>query len=697
MIREIGRALPNDLGDPLLNTWILGWDADRIANGLRDFWAAPVFYPYQNALAYSEHLLGIAVFTAPVQWLTGNPVLAYNVAFLFSYVLAGTGMYLLTSSLTKSRAAAVVASVAFAFLPFRADHLPHIQVLMHGWMPVGLWALHRYFTLGSRTSLLAFVMAFLIQGLSNGYFLYYFSLPVAIVVIFELVRGRLPRLRVATDMALVASLVLITFAPVALAYYEVRWDQNLTRSRAEMIRFAADITSYSHVAPSLSLWGDVLSDGRPEAKLFPGFGLIALSTVGLAVAVVRRPRLNADGRLSARAIAGVYATIALSAFVLSLGPEPTAWGETLMSSGPYDWLLKVIPGLDGLRAISRIAVVVYLGLAVLAALGVRFILDWLPRRAGLIACVMLTGVVLAEGYRPMPYVNFEVQAGPDDDQAYAWLRESPPGAVLELPFIGAEPMNTARFMYRTLQHKHPIVNGRSGYLSPLVHFLRNAASPIHNPERLAEVLPVFRALGVQYIVVHESQFANQQHARLTLEALRGSRDQLFRIAEFGTTTVFWLAEWHAPPLTDITNLTRIARSEFQVTASHMPQRLEFAFDGDLDTRWLSGQQQTGHEWIEIQFDRPRDLGKVYIEIARRSLGDYPRELLVEVADDGTNFQTLYRGAGMLELMQGFLRDEHRAPIDIRLPPNRTSTLRLRQTGQAAPWYWSIHELTLWER
>ena len=67
LVRYLGSALPNDLGDPLLNTWVLAWDADRLLHGLRGLWDAPIFYPYTNTLAYSEHLLGIAVLTAPVQ------------------------------------------------------------------------------------------------------------------------------------------------------------------------------------------------------------------------------------------------------------------------------------------------------------------------------------------------------------------------------------------------------------------------------------------------------------------------------------------------------------------------------------------------------------------------------------------------------------------------------------------------------
>src|SRR5438067_9463079 len=82
-------ALPVELRDPLLNAWILAWDAERLRHGLAGLWDMPILYPFHRTLAFTEHLLGIAVFVAPLEWLTGNPVLAYNAAFIASFVFAG--------------------------------------------------------------------------------------------------------------------------------------------------------------------------------------------------------------------------------------------------------------------------------------------------------------------------------------------------------------------------------------------------------------------------------------------------------------------------------------------------------------------------------------------------------------------------------------------------------------------------------
>ena len=147
-------------------------------------------FPLRDTLALSEHLLGITVFAAPVVWLTGNAVLAQNLALFASYVLAGAGMYLLARSLWGRKDAAFIAAVAFAFAPHRVMHVPHLQVLMSGWMPVSLWGLHRYFATGSRRSLAVFAGAFAVLGLSNGYFLYFFSIPAALIVACELASAR---------------------------------------------------------------------------------------------------------------------------------------------------------------------------------------------------------------------------------------------------------------------------------------------------------------------------------------------------------------------------------------------------------------------------------------------------------------------------------------------------------------------------
>ena len=74
LILRLGDALPITLArGPLLNSLILAWDADRLLHGLQRWWNLPIFHPaYTYGLAFSENLLGIALFTAPIQFFSAR-------------------------------------------------------------------------------------------------------------------------------------------------------------------------------------------------------------------------------------------------------------------------------------------------------------------------------------------------------------------------------------------------------------------------------------------------------------------------------------------------------------------------------------------------------------------------------------------------------------------------------------------------
>ena len=91
------RDIPWDLGDSLLNAWILAWDADQLLRflagdlgALRNFWNANIFYPEPLTLAYSEHLFAQAVQILPVYALTGNIILSLQPAVSLDVRAVGT-------------------------------------------------------------------------------------------------------------------------------------------------------------------------------------------------------------------------------------------------------------------------------------------------------------------------------------------------------------------------------------------------------------------------------------------------------------------------------------------------------------------------------------------------------------------------------------------------------------------------------
>jgi hypothetical protein len=694
------RALPGDLGDPLLNAWILGWDAQRLAHGLAGFWDAPILYPARHTLAYSEHLFGVALFVAPIYWASANAVLAYNVAFLGSYVLAGTGMYLLAHYLSGRRDAAVIAALVFAFGPYRAGHVSHVQVLLSGWMPIALWLLHRYFDAPSWRRAVAFAAAFVLQALSNGYYLFFLALPVAIISISELARRRDDWKRLVPHLATAALVIAGAIAPFALAYITLR-RQGLHRLESDWTMFSADVGSYFLTAGSVGFWRWLHGALNSEAQLFPGLTVLVLAA---SAPLIPRPEPrvpsaesqipNPESRLR------LYSFIAAAAFILSLGPAPKAWGHQFLPTGPYLWLVRIVPGLDGLRAPARISVVVYLALAVLAAFGAARLFSVLSNRARGIAFLSIAVFALLEGAAvPLQLAAVDGRGRPQDRAVYRWLATSDAGAVLELPIREWDITPTLVYQYATLFHGHPILNGYSGYGSALQEFLGGSGSPLRELAYADGSLAMLRAIGVRYVLVHPGDYDDQAFGAATVRAIKESSGHVAETRDYGAVVAFRLLPAAADPAMAAPaagTLQRIAPTHVTATASRSPERLPLAFDGNLDTRWTSLDRQTGDEWIAIAFDRPYDLARVSLRLNRWSLGDYPRELSVEVTS-GAAIKEVYKGDVLRLLGLGLFRTGSYPSIDIDIAPRPTTAVRLRQLGRTRRWFWSIDEIELWEQ
>jgi hypothetical protein len=303
LARGLGRDVAGDLGDPVLNIWIIAWDCEQLLGILRGdfsriatFFDANIFHPAPLSLAYSEHLIPQALQALPLYAVSRNPILAYNVVFLLTFVLSGLGMYLFVRELTGKPLAAFVAGLLFAFAPYRFPQTPHIQVVSSQWMPFVLYGFRRYFFAiesGGRGSfpLTGAVGALILQNLSCGYYLLYFSPFATAYAVWEMARrGFLRRRKVWGHLTAAALVVAVATAPFLLPYAAVR-ELGFVRARSEVIRYSADVYSYGTAASTF--WTRYLQAfPKPEGDLFPGVVPVVLAALGLAIAwrtVRRRP------------------------------------------------------------------------------------------------------------------------------------------------------------------------------------------------------------------------------------------------------------------------------------------------------------------------------------------------------------------------------------------------------------------------
>lgn len=362
LTRGLGSRIPLDLGDSLLNVWILSWSWDRLSElahghlgAFAGYWTANIFHPAPLTLAYSEHLFAQALQSWPVYALTGNGVLAYNLLFLTSFPLSGLGAYLFVRELTGDRRAAFVGGLCYAFAPYRAAHIGHLQVLSSQWLPFALFGLRRWLDAADpahgdqgetrarwrrHVPLAGAVVALVAQNLSCGYYILFFSPFVAAYVLWELWRRGLWRsVHVWLGLGIAAAVVIAATLPFLLPYLELRRLGFGPRSLDEVRAYSADVYSYLRALDD-SIWRWLLTDEtRLEGTLFPGFVPVALAVVALFAAAGASPwrgslppwrglllpwRGSLDPRAALLARTGQAVTLsalALATFELFAGPR----------------------------------------------------------------------------------------------------------------------------------------------------------------------------------------------------------------------------------------------------------------------------------------------------------------------------------------------------------------------------------------
>jgi len=290
-----------DLGDSVLNMWILAWDCEQLRgilqghySHLRHFFDANIFHPAPLTLAYSEHLVPQAIEIFPIYALTKNPILCYNLLFLSTFVLSGLGMFLFAREVTGNTAAAVVGGLLFAFAPYRIPQSSHLQVLSSQWMPFAMYGFRRYFEGGRTRALIGATAAVIVQGLSSGYYLLYFSPFAVAYVLWEMWRtGQLKDRRMWFALLAAAAVTALVIAPFVVPYFRASRELELSRSLSETTRLSADIYSYATASTAQRFWGERSGNILPkrEGELFPGAVPLLLALAGI-LASARTPSIR---------------------------------------------------------------------------------------------------------------------------------------------------------------------------------------------------------------------------------------------------------------------------------------------------------------------------------------------------------------------------------------------------------------------
>jgi hypothetical protein len=282
--------------DGEIGWYLLGWDTHAFLNRPWAIFDANIYYPERLTLAYGENIIGIALFVAPVVWLTGDLLLAANLASLLSCILCGVGAYVLARRVGLSVAAAVICGIIFECAPPRFFRIGQINLSNVQWIPFGLAALHAYLDGGRKRDLRLTAGFVSLQALSSGHGAVFMSVLMLLFISYRLLLGEPVRLmRRIQDLGVVGALLLLPTILVFLPYRAVQQEVGLRRGLGTWdANYSSFIASPSHVHKFLlSLVTDTDVNATAGSYLFPGYLAIALGGVAIVLggaALIRRIR-----------------------------------------------------------------------------------------------------------------------------------------------------------------------------------------------------------------------------------------------------------------------------------------------------------------------------------------------------------------------------------------------------------------------
>jgi uncharacterized membrane protein YwzB len=684
-----------DLGDPLHLSYVMAWDAHQLVHRPWALYDSNSFYPYARSLAFGDHLLPEALMVAPVNWLTGNAVLASNVGVVLALWLSALAMFVLVRGVTGSAGAAFLSGLMYAFNSFTRHELLRVHVLNLEWWPLALFFLDRFVRQGRGRDARLFALMLTLQGLSGTYYLVYSFLlgPLWLAGAYLLVR-RLPS---RDELRTLAGALLLSGVPaiVVLSPYLVHFrSMGFEKSWAA----GADVLSYFDPSPGSWLWGGIeLLARHPEVPHFMGFVGFVLIVAGAVHVLARRSTGRAVGLLAlATAVIG---------FVLSLGPALIVGGRNL-GAAPYAFLYAHVRLLRGMASPERIGVLVVLGGAILAGVAIAAVLDRMAggMRAGAVA---LLAVLLPFEHWTTPAAGVAVPTGQRVPSVYRWLAEGPAEPIVELPLYPerAKRLRSA-YLYFSTYHWRPIPIGRTSFYPPAHDFLAWELRGF--PDDTSVIL--LDRLGIRTIVVHPLSWdPAQREARLVALdaqprlALVRSFDDVpqgaYEPLGLGAERVYRIVGQSRPVARLCEPEDELPREGWAFRHSGR-KKPDLVRDGDRRTAWFTHIPQRPDDFLDVILPRRDTVAAAVLELYYPH-EEFPRNLAVFASDDAESWRRVPWSRGPEEswaVLDELLRRPREARLVVRFDPQELSALSLRigSREQEDAWpQWSIPELRLY--
>ena len=383
------QMVPGDLGDARFNSVILEHGYQWLTGRVDSLWSPGFFYPFERVLGFSDNHFATFWVYAAARALGA----VREDAFLFWFLVGNTLSFVSCLWVLKrfgfSAIAASCGAFAFAFSLPVLHQEGHAQLVYRFAIPLAVFAWWE--VLAHKRFLAIFIAAFWVAiqflcsiylGVFLGYLLAAMSLSFLVLSYAGYLSGKLgapkpkslsldagsadswwagERWRIVWIIGSVVAVILVAWM---MKYYQsVSAEYQLSRPLDALDPLIPRFSSYLLADRSgLSSWlGSVVPDfpTRPEHQMFLGMGVLVLTVLGFGASTLSKDIAGKFGNLGRTSVTTIVVLIGMTVVV----------GRYSF----YFWIIQ-IPGLDAIRAVSRVILVMLLPVAVLVAIGVEWLI-----------------------------------------------------------------------------------------------------------------------------------------------------------------------------------------------------------------------------------------------------------------------------------------------------------------------------------
>jgi hypothetical protein len=507
LVTQMSTHLPGHGDDLLVHYWN-GWRTKRLlAQGGKLYHTDLLFHPTGVSLLYANlSWINIAI------WLLLEPlfggITAFNLFYLLNLALCGMGMYILMRYLTRSRGAALVAGLIYAFWPYRLFEIGHPNLITTQWLPLFLLSVIRVVREKKQKIKHALLVAvfLILTGYTRWQLLVFAAVIAGLYGFYSLWFEReYWDVHVVTALALAIVLSLLAIAPPV---YPIIRGQ-LTRQHPE------DLFVTSLVPKQTDLLGYVipphnhlLEEFFKNIKYTKGFTRAWYSNAYLGIFVVL---LVGIGLRRTRRMGWFWGGLMLATFLLAVGPAPRV-NKHIYSNVtlPYA-LVEDFFFVKIMRVPRRWNMLLALPIAAIAGYGVLFLQDRIrslelkPPHAN-VGFILLV-ILICLDYLQIPVDTFDTEISP----FYETLATYPERfGLLNLP-TGRD--RSPYYMFCQTIHGKPIVEGSiarpprqaKAFVedNPFLVYLRDHR--LMNPDYpdISRQLSILTEANIRYLIINE--------------------------------------------------------------------------------------------------------------------------------------------------------------------------------------------------